>query len=136
MSEWLRVPSLKDPRLYAGGLQLSFLVIGMYSLGFNRTWGQVAFIVGACVALDFILHYTIRRKLLFPFSALQTGLSLAILTSFGQGVWLALVPVFLSIVSKYAVTYQGRHIFNPSLFGLAVTIFFMGDLIAVSPAKQ
>lgn len=136
MSQWLRVPSLQDPRLYAAGLQLSFLLIGMYFLGFNRTWGQVAFILSACVGLDFILHYSIRRTLLFPFSAVQTGLSLAILTSFGQGLWLALVPVFLSIASKYVVTYKGRHIFNPSLFGLAVTIYLMGDLIAVSPAKQ
>ena len=136
MSNWLRVPTLQDPRPYAASLQLSFLVIGMYLLGFNRTWGQVLFIVGACIVLDFILHFVIRRKLLFPFSALQTGLSLAILTSFGLGLWLALVPVFLSILSKYVVTYKGRHIFNPSLFGLAATIYFMGDLIAVSPAKQ
>lgn len=136
MSNWLRVPTLQDPRPYAASLQLSFLVIGMYLLGFNRTWGQVLFIVGACIVLDFILHFVIHRKLLFPFSALQTGLSLAILTSFGLGLWLALVPVFLSILSKYVVTYKGRHIFNPSLFGLAATIYFMGDLIAVSPAKQ
>lgn len=136
MSKWLRVPSLKDPRLYAATLQLSFLVLGMTVLGFDRTWAQIGFVVGACIAVDFVLHLLVRRSLLFPFSALQTGLSLSLLVSFGQGLLLALVPVFLSVLSKYTVRYKGRHIFNPSLFGLTLSIFFFSDLVAVSPAKQ
>lgn len=136
MANWLRVPTLQDPRPYAAALQLSFLIIGMNFLGFDRTLGQVAFICAACIAFDFALHILIKRKFLFPLSAMQTGFSLALLVNFGQGLWLALVPAFISIASKYVVTYKGRHIFNPSLFGLAVCVFLMSDLVSTTPAKQ
>jgi len=94
--------------------------------------------VGEAVLLDVIFHRIFRPEAppLFPLSAIITGLGLSILTNFSHGYWLPLIPIFLAISSKYLVTYQGRHLFNPGLFGLATSLFLFGGLISVSPPQQ
>ncbi|BAO43127.1 FG-GAP-like repeat-containing protein [Thiolapillus brandeum] len=133
---WLRLPSWKDPRLPVALLQAIYLWLGITVLGFNRTPGElVVVIVSACV-LDLVLHRLIRGRWLFPFSALITGLSLSLLVNYAHGLWLPLVPVFLAIASKYVFAIDGRHVYNPSLFGIVASLLLANDMISVSPAYQ
>ncbi|WP_431211269.1 hypothetical protein ACQ86N_36055 [Puia sp. P3] len=39
----------------------------------------------------------------------------------------ALIAAFLTVVSKYLLRFKGKHIFNPSAFGIAATILITGD---------
>ena len=48
----------------------------------------------------------------------------------------AALPVFLTIGSKYLFTIDGKHHFNPSLFGVVMTLLFTGELITAAPAYQ
>ncbi len=133
---WLRVPHWKDPRLPVALLQALYLWLGVTVLGFNRSPGQLAVVIGSAVLLDLVLHRLIRGSWLFPFSALITGLSLSLLVNYAHGLWLPLVPVFLAIGSKYVFTVDGRHVYNPSLFGIVASLLLANDMISVSPAYQ
>jgi Na+-translocating ferredoxin:NAD+ oxidoreductase RnfD subunit len=133
---WLRVPHWKDPRLPVALLQALYLWLGVTVLGFNRSPGQLAAVIGSAVLLDLVLHRLIRGSWLFPFSALITGLSLSLLVNYAHGLWLPLVPVFLAIGSKYVFTVDGRHVYNPSLFGIVASLLLANDMISVSPAYQ
>ena len=111
--------------------------MGVGWLGFNRSVSQIATIVVAGCALDMALHWLLRkRELLMPLSAYISALSLAILLNYAHDPWLLLLPVFLTIGSKYVFTVDGKHHFNPSLFGVATTLLFAGDLLTAAPAYQ
>jgi Na+-transporting NADH:ubiquinone oxidoreductase subunit NqrB len=81
------------------------------------------------------LHWLLRRReLLVPLSAYISSLSIAILLNFAHDPWLLFFPIFITIASKYLFTFDGKHHFNPSLFGVATTLLIAGHLISAAPA--
>ena len=109
-----RIPTKNDPRWKVFALQSTFVLLGITFWGFNRSPLQVGFIVLTCIVLDCLLHYLLRRRaLLVPLSAAITGMGLSILTNFSHGLWLAVLPPFFAIASKYLCTVNGRHVSNP-----------------------
>ncbi|WP_293647894.1 FG-GAP-like repeat-containing protein [Thiolapillus sp.] len=117
-------------------LQLLYLLLGVTVLGFNRTPGQLLVVITSACVLDVVLHRLIRGSWLFPLSAFITGLSLSLLVNYAHGLWLPLIPVFLAIGSKYLFSVDGRHVYNPSLFGIVASLVLANDMISVSPAYQ
>jgi enediyne biosynthesis protein E4 len=127
----------RDPRIPFALILTAYVVMGTLWLGFNRSPGQILAIVVAGCALDMGLHWLLRkRELLVPLSAYISSLSIAILLNFAHGPWLLFLPIFLTIGSKYLLTFDGRHHFNPSLFGVATTLLVAGHLISAAPAYQ
>lgn len=132
-----RLPTRHDPRWAVFALLTTFVICGMTLWGFNRSPLQVAFIVSLCVLLDMGLHYLLRRKtLLVPLSAAITGMGLSILTNFAHGLWLAAIPPFFAIASKYVCTVNGRHVYNPGLFGVIAALTLSQGMITPAPAYQ
>ena len=134
---WTGVPTRRDARWPFAALLTSFAVLGASVLGFNRSPTQMAITVVAGCALDVLLHFLLReRKLLVPLSAYISSLSIALLLDYAHDHVSMFFPIALTIGGKYAFTHQGRHVFNPSLFGVVGTLLFAGDLISASPAYQ
>jgi len=128
----------KDPRPSFALLLAAFLFVGIYFLGFNRSLEQIVFMVAISCFTELLFGYwfkgiTWKR---FPISAVITGLGLAILTHYGHILWLGAFPVILAITSKYLITFQNRHIFNPGLFGIVMCLLLSDGLISTSPVYQ
>lgn len=138
MKTWLRVPDWRDPRLAVAAILGTYVLLGMTVLGFNRSPLQVCTTVAAAVLLDMVFHRIFRPQEppLFPFSALITGLGLSILVNYAHGLWLAAMPAFFAISSKYVFTWRGRHLYNPALFGVVASLLLTDGLISDSPAYQ
>jgi hypothetical protein len=133
---WI-LPSLRDPRIPFAVILTVYAILGFTLLRFSRSPSQMLLTVGAACALDMILAYLLRgRQLIVPISAYISGLSLALLLNYAHNHYLLFVPVYLAIASKYLFTYNGRHVYNPSMFGVAVSLFIGGDLITTAPAYQ
>ena len=131
------MPGRGDPRIPFALILTAYLAMGVTWLGFNRSPGQIAAIVLLGCALDMGLHRILRgRELLVPLSAYISSLSLAILLNFAHGYFVLALPVFLTIGSKYLLTYEGLHHFKPSLFGITTTLLAAGTLITAAPAYQ
>jgi Na+-translocating ferredoxin:NAD+ oxidoreductase RnfD subunit len=62
-------------------------------------------------------------------SAYITGISVGILLR-APGYWPYIVCALLSITSKYVLRVNGRHIFNPSNFGICAMLFLASDAVA------
>lgn len=131
-----RLPGRSDPRWPVAGLLGLYLLLGVTVLGFSRLPGQIAAIVLFCMGLDLALTRALRGRFVFPLSALITGLSLAILLNFSLGYYFLWFPAFAAIASKYLLTYKGRHVFNPSLFGICVCLLLDDGFVNLSPAYQ
>lgn len=138
INRWIRFPVLSDPRIPFVAILTVYVVLGTSFLGFNRSADQVLMTVGAAILLDFVLHRIFRRNEppLFPLSAAISGLGLSILISYAQGSWWALVPVFLAIASKYVITYEGRHVYNPTAFAVGICLLAFRDIVSLSPPWQ
>ncbi|MGH7388347.1 MAG: CRTAC1 family protein [Candidatus Rokuibacteriota bacterium] len=133
---WI-VPSRRDPRIPFALLLTVYAVLGCTVLTFNRGPSQIVLTVLAGCLLDMALHYVLReRALVVPVSAYISCLSLALLLNYAHDSWLLFLPVFLTIGSKYLLTYEGAHVFNPSMCGITLSLLLSGDLVTAAPAYQ
>ena len=131
------LPRRGDPRIPFALILTAYAVLGTLWLGFNRSPLQILLTVVSGCALDMLLHALLRRReLLFPLSAYISSLSLSLLLNYAHNYYLLFLPVFLTIGSKYLFTFGGRHVFNPSLFGVVSTLLLTGGLITTAPAYQ
>jgi Na+-transporting NADH:ubiquinone oxidoreductase subunit NqrB len=69
------------------------------------------------------------HKWLHPASAYITGISVGILLR-SPAYWPFALCAALSIASKYALRFRGRHIWNPSNFGICAMLFLASDAVA------
>lgn len=128
--------SRRDPRLIVAALLFLYLTLGVTVLGFNRSPVQIAITSLFACALDVVLMAAFRKRIEWPLSALITSFSLSILLNYSHTWTLLFIPVFLAIASKYLFTVDGRHVYNPALFGIVTSLLFMKDLISAAPAYQ
>jgi enediyne biosynthesis protein E4 len=135
LSGWV-VPGWRDPRWPFAALLTLYCVLGFLFFGFNRTPGQMLFIMGSGAALDVALTWYARRQKVVPLSAWITCASLAILLNYSKHSAVLFLPVLLAIGSKHVFTFEGKHVLNPSLFGVAVSLLVGGELITAAPAYQ
>ena len=129
-------PRWNDPRVPFAVLLTLYGVLGFTFFGFNRSPTQMALIVVSGSLLDMGLGWLLRREKVVPLSAYISCCSLALLLNYSHSSWLLLLPVWLTIGSKYVLTYEGSHVFNPSMFGVATSLLFTRELITAAPAYQ
>ena len=125
-----------DPRPWFALLLGCYVVCGLVFLGFGRTPWQVALTVVTAVAADYALNRLFRKRGGFPWSGLITGCGLALLLDYGSNPWLPMLPPLLAIGSKHLFTVNGRHVYNPALFGLIAGMALGGGLVSPAPAYQ
>ena len=130
------IPRGNDPRIPFALLLTLYAVLGAGFLGFNRSPAQMAALVASSCVLDVGLARATKGRWIVPLSAYITGCSLALLLNYSHGSPLLFLPVWLAIGSKYVFTFEGRHVFNPSLFGVATSLLFTRELVTAAPAYQ
>ena len=135
-SGWLEWIRKGDARIPFAALLTIYALLGTTVLRFNRTPGQMLVTVVLACALDVFFARMLRKTRLMPLSAYITGLSLALLLNYSRDSYILVLPVFLAIASKYVLTFEGRHVYNPSMFGVAVSLLVGRDLIGTAPAYQ
>jgi Na+-translocating ferredoxin:NAD+ oxidoreductase RnfD subunit len=129
-------PRWNDPRIPFAAILTLYGVLGFSFFGFNRSPAQMALIVVSGSVLDAGLGWLLRRERVVPLSGYISCCSLALLLNYSHSSWLLLLPVWLAIGSKYVLTFEGRHVFNPSMFGVATSLLFTRELITAAPAYQ
>ena len=132
----LVLPSWKDPRWAFGALLTLYGILGFTVFGFNRSPWQMLFIVVSGSALEVLYSRVVRGVAVFPLSAWISCCSLAILLNYSHGSLLPFLPVLLCIGGKHILTTKGRHVFNPSMFAVAVALLIGRELITAAPAYQ
>lgn len=132
---WIR-PAPRDPRWVLCGFLGLYVALGHLMLSFNRAPREIAAAIVGCVALDMIYTRLATRRWIVPLSGLISGMGLAILFTAPGNLWLMLLACWLTISSKYLVTWQGRHLFNPTNFALVLILLFSGGRAAIAPAYQ
>lgn len=127
-SRWKSWLSL-DNRYLAPALITCILVAGHLSFGILESYEKTALAISASILVEFVLGRIFYRKWPHPASAYITGISVGILIR-SLALWPYGLCSALSITSKYVLRVRGRHLWNPSNFGICAMLFLAGDTVA------
>lgn len=116
----------KDPRDFQVLFHSSFLMLGLWFLNWDANIVSYGAILLSCMITQIIGIAALKLPWNSLKSALITALGLCIIFKANTVSTYFLVG-FLSIAGKFVLKYDGKHIFNPSLFGIVVCLLLTND---------
>jgi Na+-translocating ferredoxin:NAD+ oxidoreductase RnfD subunit len=105
------------------------LVIGHFSFGMLESYQKTLLAIGVSISAELILGRIFLGKWPHLASSYITGISVGILLR-SPAFWPYALCSLISITSKYVLRFKGRHLWNPSNFGISVLLFLSGDVVA------
>lgn len=136
----------KDARYFQIIFQIIFLWYGIVMLHWTAEWWLYLTYFLTSIVTQFFCELLIRRKPihLLTLDCWQTigkGIPSAFISSLGLSLllktnyfYIAVLAAFISIISKYIIRINGKHIFNPSALGI-VAVIFLTDNAWISPGQ-
>ena len=124
----------KDARYFQILFQAVFLSYGLFFLHWdNEAWLYTNYFITSLVT-QFICEYLFGKKETEIWQRYKKGIPSALISSFSLSLllktnylWVAVIASFVSILSKYIVRINGKHVFNPSALGIVVAIVLTGN---------
>ena len=111
-----------DARFVAPILITLILLVGQLTFGILESYPRTALAILTAIGLELILGKLVTGKLPHFASAYISGISVGILIR-SPFVWPFALCAAISIVSKYVLRWRGRHLWNPSNFGVTAMLF-------------
>lgn len=105
------------------------LLVGHLSFGILEGYETVLITIGTSIVVDLIVGRLIYGKWKNIASAYISGISVSILIR-STFYWPYALTASISILSKYVIRYHGRHIWNPSNFGISWMLLFAPLFVA------
>ena len=128
-----RTSARLDPRLYQISILSALLVYGIAALDFEISSSRAAVLLAASLITQYACTRLSRLPAFDPRSALISGLSLCLLLRTNETT-LAVATAVVTIGSKFVLRVDGKHIFNPTNFGIVLTMALTGG-VWVSPGQ-
>ena len=122
-----------DPRSWQILSLSALLFFGVGWLGFDQALENVALVLATALATQWAGTRLTSGAKFDPLSPLITALSLSLLLRTSTPAWLAMAAV-LAIGSKFVIRFDGKHIFNPANFAIAL-LLLCSDCAWISPSQ-
>jgi enediyne biosynthesis protein E5 len=105
------------------------LLAGQLSFGILESYKKTLLAIVTAIAAELIWGQFFYRKWMHPASAYISGISVGILVR-SPAYWPYALCALISIMSKYVLRIKGRHLWNPSNFGISVLVFLAPETVA------
>ena len=126
----LRKPRFRLDNRYIAPLFITFiLLVGHLSYGILESYPKTALAIVTALVTELILGRIFYGKWLNLASAYISGISVGMIVR-SPAFWPFALCSAVSIMSKYVLRIKGRHIWNPSNFGLSVLFFLGAETVA------
>jgi len=123
--------SLNYSHKYTPPLLITGILLAAHlSFGILESYPKLITAIVASFAAELVLHRLIVGGWRNLSSAYITGISVGILIRSPQ-LWPFAIGSVISIASKYTLRYKGRHIWNPSNFGVVMMLLLAPQSVAV-----
>jgi len=124
----------KDARYFQIIFQSIFLSYGIFVLHWrNESWLYVTYFATS-LAVQFVCEYFLGKKHIPFLQRFKNGIPSVLISSFGLSLllktnlwWVAVLAATVTILSKYILRINGKHIFNPSALGIVIAVLFTGN---------
>jgi len=118
-----------DSRYVAPLLITTILIVGQVFYGILESYPKTLLAIGCSLAAEIVLSLLVFRKFPHLASAYVSGISCGILIR-SPLVWPFALVAVISILSKYVLRWHGRHLWNPSNFGISAMLFLAPAAVA------
>src|SRR6266436_6302158 len=125
---WRQFVSL-DNRYIAPIFITCILLVGHLSFGILESYQRTLLAIVVSIATELALGRIFFHKWVHPASAYISGISVGILVR-SPAFWPYALCSAISITSKYVLRVKGRHIWNPSNFGISAMLFLVPETVA------
>jgi len=106
------------------------LLLGEFTYGILESYQKTLLAIGTAIVVELILGRIFLGKWLNVASAYITGISVGILLR-SPAYWPYAVCAAIAITSKYVLRFRGKHLWNPSNFGICVMLFLLPTSVAM-----
>ena len=118
-----------DKRYLAPILVTIVLLVGQVTFAFLESWSRTLLAIVTAIGVELILARLFSGKWPHLASAYISGISVGMLVR-SPAVWPYALCSAISITSKYVLRVDGRHIWNPSNFGIVAMLLLAADAVA------
>ena len=105
------------------------LLVGHLAYGILESYEKTAVAIVVAIVAELVLGRIFFGKWLNLASAYISGISCGILIR-SPALWPFALASLLSIMSKYVLRVKGRHLWNPSNFGICALLFLVPETVA------
>jgi Na+-translocating ferredoxin:NAD+ oxidoreductase RnfD subunit len=131
-ARWWDRLSKVDPRYLIAFLITLVLVAAQLRYHMLGSYDRLVVALGVCVAVEALLSWFDRGKVVNLLSAYISGISLTLLVKpQGGSLWPFALGGFLAISSKYVLRYRENHLWNPTNFAVAALLLLAPDRVSV-----
>jgi enediyne biosynthesis protein E5 len=123
--KWLNLDSRYVPPLFI----TLILLVGHLSFGILESYQRTLLAIATSIAAELVLGRVFYKKWPNLASAYISGISVGILLR-SPAFWPYALCALITITSKYVLRVKGRHLWNPSNFGICVMLFLAADTVA------
>jgi enediyne biosynthesis protein E5 len=125
-----RFPRLHiDNRYLAPILVTLVLVMGQIAFGFLESWSRTFLAIATAILVEMVLGRLFFGKWPHLASSYISGISIGMLVRSPE-FWPYALCSAISITSKYVLRVDGRHLWNPSNFGIVAMLVLAADAVA------
>jgi hypothetical protein len=118
-----------DKRYLAPILVTVVLVVGQLTFGFLESWSRTAIAISTAIGVEMVLGRIFFGKWPHLASSYISGISVGMLVR-SPAFWPYALCSAISITSKYVLRVEGRHLWNPSNFGIVAMLVLASDAVA------
>lgn len=131
----MQLPALfKDARYFQILFQSVFLSYGIFFLHWdNDTWLYITYFITS-LAAQFVCERIFGKSNHTLWQRYKKGIPSVLISAFGlclllktNYVWTAVLAAVVSVLSKYIIRLNGKHIFNPSALGITAAVLLTGN---------
>ncbi len=126
-----RFQNFSIPKSFIGPILISAILVAAHiSFGILDTYTKLFTAIIAAFITEAVLHKMVTGEWRNLSSAYVSGISAGILVR-SPMLWPFALCAAISIASKYVFRFRGRHIWNPTNFGIVVMLIIASDSMAV-----
>ncbi|HET7216837.1 MAG TPA: hypothetical protein VFJ02_02280 [Vicinamibacterales bacterium] len=118
-----------DKRYLAPILVTVVLLVGQLTFGFLESWSRTLLAILTSIGVEIVLARLFTGAWPHLASAYISGISVGMLVR-SPAIWPYALCSAISITSKYVLRVNGRHIWNPSNFGIVAMLVLAADSVA------
>lgn len=119
------------PKQYFAPLLITGILLAAHiSFGILDSYQKLLTAIVVALVTESVLHKVVTGKFRHLGSAYVSGISVGILVR-SPLIWPFALCAAISIASKYVLRYKGRHLWNPTNFGVVALIIIASDSAAI-----
>jgi Na+-translocating ferredoxin:NAD+ oxidoreductase RnfD subunit len=126
-----RLPALRLDNRFLPPLLITAILLGaQFSFGILGAYERTAIAIACAIGTELVLGRLTYGRWPHPASAYISGISVGILTR-SPFLWPFALTSIISILSKYVLRVNGRHLWNPSNFGVSAVLFLAPQTVSI-----